>query len=522
MDSNIDKEPSSIITPEKNGEESNTPDAQINPMTTMTSVPPFQHVDDSQQGNLASMNTTAPFNQPSEDSLSTELNADASLQSTFVAPSFVLDQEKPPSNSSMDNRSIAAWVESTAEAAPSAIERSPSLPSTIIEQVIQRSRGNSTASTLCDHQQSITSDTMTTAQVSIPNEIQRSLSVPVIDQCRQDIDDSDDQITFTTRNEHTESDDMTIKFLPVPESEESEIEKTNKNLQSEEEEGKVEFQGRSPITRESPKKSPNVSFVASISTEPQNKPSVPHRRRRTSWNSSKPKPPSLIRSFSQATNSQQSSLHSQILRKQFKTVLSMPNGTCPRSNSNSTRQSSYISDSVFLSPSATYSSSSRGHSSYSHDTRFSAIPSSISNQSSNQSAIESIPSEAHSSSQLSALNEKDDDDITTGKNRKSRSLVDSRASTTSSRTPSTQSLSSSSGDELHSATKKLQGLSMSKSSKKRRIDKRRDALKQLVWLLEKRPTINPRYTVGCRKNSNPPKPQQGKAALNLFVEVMKI
>ncbi|CAF5120800.1 unnamed protein product, partial [Rotaria socialis] len=76
------------------------------------------------------------------------------------------------SNFPVDNRSVAIWVQSTTtESSSPTIERSPSLPLTLIEPIIQRSRGNSTVSTICDHQQSIVSDTMTVPQISLPNDL---------------------------------------------------------------------------------------------------------------------------------------------------------------------------------------------------------------------------------------------------------------------------------------------------------------------------------------------------------------
>ncbi|CAF4830640.1 unnamed protein product, partial [Rotaria socialis] len=114
------------------------------------------------------------------------------------------------------------------------------------------------------------------------------------------------------------------KFLPVTESEDSEIDKNSKRIQSEEEQQQIQFQGRSPTTRESSKKSSNVSFHASVSTDCHPKPSVSHQRRRTSWNTTKNKSTGFSRSQSQAVNLQSQSLHSHILRKQFRTTLSMP------------------------------------------------------------------------------------------------------------------------------------------------------------------------------------------------------
>jgi hypothetical protein len=91
-----------------------------------------------------------------------------------------------------------------------------------------------------------------------------------------------------------------------------------------------------------------------------------------------------------------------------------------------------------------------------------------------------------------------------------------RNSPTSSSTPSTQSLSSS-DDDINDVTKKIKGLEIDKGM---RSDKRRDIVRQLKWLLEKKPTINARFGLGHRYQFDEKPTQQQKPALNPFVEVI--
>ncbi|CAF2411458.1 unnamed protein product [Rotaria sp. Silwood2] len=507
MDSNIDKEKAPAKS-EEDDNKSNMNDAQINPVTIMTSVPPFQPVDDNQENTLESINCNVSKGQSPEDVLSLSLNADISSTNLFVSSFNQTDQEKS-SNLPVDNRSIAAWVQSTTTETISALlERSPSLPSTLMEPIVARSRGNSTVSTICDQQHSVNSETLTAHQVSFSNDMQRSLSVPVNDQHHRN-----DNEVIMSENEEEEAEDMSTKFLPIPDSEDSEVEKKKKQLSPQEEEN-IKFQGRSPTTQTSQKKSSNVSFHASVSFETNHKSVVPHRRRRVSWNTNKPKPHVFLRSQSHLASSQPPSLHSQILRKQFRTALSVPN-CIYHSFDQTTRQSSYISDNVFHSPSNTNSSSTQSRSHYSPDMHFAAILSSNSNRSSDQSGIESTNLDTHSSDQPRTISTNEDDitDEKTDNHQKRRNH-----STSSSGTPSTQSLSSSSDNEMHYFTKKMETLQIDKGTRKGPFDKRRDILKKLMWLLEKRPTINSQSTYGSRKSVSPPKQQHQKSTANPFVE----
>jgi hypothetical protein len=62
---------------------------------------------------------------------------------------------------------------------------------------------------------------------------------------------------------------------------------------------------------------------------------------------------------------------------------------------------------------------------------------------------------------------------------------------------------------------------LDKTKGKVSTDPRRDVLKQLMWLLEKKPTIYAKFGLGRRKSSSPPKPSQlQKSTPNSFVEVI--
>jgi hypothetical protein len=485
----------------------------------MTSVTQFTPVDDNQQNDLDTININAPQSQASEAGLSPSLTADISSPNMFVSSSTVTDQQIS-SNTHMDNRSVAAWVESTTiEAISTVLERSPSLPSTLIEATVSRSRRNSTVSTVCDQQQSIISDTLTPQQLSYSIDMQRSLSLPINDQYYRDNNDNNE---LSRPVNEDEGEDMLMQFLPVPESEDSEVEKKTKIQPSIDEQ--LEFEKRSPTTRENPKKSANISFHASVSFETHHKPAVFHRRRHNSWNTNKNKSPSFQRSHSHMINTPPPSLHAQILRKQFKTALSMPNAASSYSG-DATRQSSNLSDSVFLSPSNTNSSSNP-----TKENRFLAIPSSASflssdrnasiiSDASGQSGIESTNLETSISDQIRTLS-LNDQEITNEKLILHRKQRTSPTSTTSSGTPSTQSLSSSSDDEMNSFNKRMNNLHISKGKQQVCTDKRRDVLKQLMWLLEKKTTIYARSSLGHGKLASPTKQHQQKPTQNSFVEVI--
>jgi hypothetical protein len=494
------------------------PDMQINPLTIMTSAPPFTPVDEEQQNVLASadINLLKPIG--SETALTPSFNTD-------ISSSNIIDQQNA-SNTHMDNRSVAAWVETTtSESSSPTLERSPSLPSTLLEPNLPRSRRNSTVSTICDHQ-SIHSDTLTSQQVSFSNDMQRSLSVPVHENYYHDNEDNELILPVKAEKEKNndndkdkvdEEEDTSMQFLPVPESEDSEVDKKTKKLPSTVEEP-VKLESRSPNTRANSKTSSNVSFHASVSFEPHHRPMPTHRRRRNSGNATKTRPPTFQRSFSHTVNPPPPSLHAQILRKQFQTALSMPAGAHLKSD-NSTRQSSSLSDNVFLSPSTT--NSSRGN-------RFIAIPSSgsylsdrntsIISDASGRSGIESTNLESTSSDIMRRLDLDADDRILEKPALLRSPRRSSSTSVRSSTTPSTQSLSSSTDDDEMSFFNESE---TGKGKRKGGTDKRRDVLKQLMWLLEKKTTIYARSGLGHRKSLTPPRQQHHqKSTPNLFVEVI--
>ncbi|CAF4659984.1 unnamed protein product, partial [Rotaria socialis] len=70
MDSNNGKAESLTMTPSDPQDESKIPDAQVNPVTMMISVPKFQLVDDTETNVLESTNFVAPTDQSSETALS--------------------------------------------------------------------------------------------------------------------------------------------------------------------------------------------------------------------------------------------------------------------------------------------------------------------------------------------------------------------------------------------------------------------------------------------------------------------
>jgi hypothetical protein len=513
MDSSIDPEKFSAMIEENDGE-STVPDTQINPVTIMTSVPSFTPVDDNQQNALETLNMNVLEPQPSETALSLSLNADM-----FVSTLSTVIDPQTSSNVHMDNRSIAAWVElTTTEVTSSPIERSPSLPSTLFEPIIDRNRRDSNVSTVCDQQQSIISDTLTAQQLSHSNDIQRSLSVPINDQNYHDNNNNNDnndnnELIFQVNDDDDDEEDISTQFLPVPDSEDSEVDKKLSSV----DEKQVKFENRSPTTRESPKKSSNVSFHESVSFETPHKPFLTHRRRHNLWN--KNKPPSFQRSHSYMTTLHPPSLHSQILRKQFKTALSMPTGASS-SLDNATRQSSDLSDSVFLSTPNTNSSSLQSASHLNRHNRFLAIPSSASLISSDRNA--SIISDASGRSGIESTNlETSIDD------EKSPEFLRQQGnnSTSPSTTPSTQSLPSSSDDDMNNFNKKMNNLEIGQGKRKASTDKRRDVLKQLMWLLEKKTTIYARYNLGDGNLASPTKQHQQqhhhkKSTPSPFVEVI--
>jgi hypothetical protein len=492
MDSIVTNDKISPISEEN--KDGSLPVLQINPLTLMTSISPFKPVDDNQENVLASTDVTR-----------------SQSQSTDVATllSEKLDQLHIP-KLHMDERSIAAWVKSThIESIVSPIERSPSLPASIIEQISTHSRRNSTVSTLCDQQQqqaSVLSDTVSSTisqNLSLTNDIQRSFSFPFVDQYQHD--NNNEEIR---RIQEENDDNFASQFLPAPESEDSEVDKKIKKLPSFEE--PVRFDTRSP-TEERSKHSPSISFHASVSLESHRR-SILHRQRHNSWNTNKNKSLLNHRSQTHKFSTQSSLIHPKIIQKQIRTISSMPTGTYSYPGGR-TNQSSSFSDNVFLSTSTTNSPSSSNHLQLINNapmsSQFLSIPSSASLRSSNisdlsgQSGIESLNLRTSASEAIHTPSLNEEETLIDKKlfflkqQQRPRSI-----STGSSRTLSTESLStSSSEDEVNNFHKKLSTLNKAAKLPQTPADQRTDVLRQLICLLEKRPTRNPRLNLGRRKQA---------------------
>jgi len=491
MDSNInlDKNPSLF---EANNDELLS-EVQINPLSLMTSIASYKPVDDNQENVLE---TTAV-----NRSQSTDVTTSLSDQN---------DQQKPSVTTRMDENSVAAWVQSTThESTASPIERSPSLPATIIEQITTRSRRESTVSTLCDSSQqqqqqqqgqlSTISDTLSSTisqNLSGTTDYQRSFSFPLVDQNEiNNKKNHEDDIRFLS-NDNDE--DFAGEFLPVQESEESEIDKAGKLT----DDSPLE-PNRSPPDDQT-KKYSNVSFHASVSFNPQTKPSLSPRQRHNSWNKGKVKPSTYNRSQSQKTSSHQ---HSQ---KSYQTSASVPTDPNQFVSDMKTNQSSSLSDNVFLSTSTTNShSSSHCLALINRQTpskQFLSLPSSTSIWSSErltsnisdisgQSGIESnnLRTSASEPPFTSSITEEDTRD--SGNRFFSKPRTNSVTSD-SSRTASTESLTSmTSEDEMNDLTNKFNMLNQPTKAPQTPTQQRLHIVKQLMWLLEKRPTINPRYNL---------------------------
>jgi hypothetical protein len=210
----------------------------------------------------------------------------------------------------------------------------------------------------------------------------------------------------------------------------------------------------------------------------------------------------------------------------------MPTGTYSFPG-NRTNQSSSLSDNVFLSTSTTNSPSSCQHLHLTNNTsihpHFLSIPSSTSmvssdrptsniSDASGRSGIESsnLKTSASEPPYTASINEEPAD-------RKSFFFLKhehtSSASTGSSRTASTESLpTSSSEDEHNNFHKKLAALNKAGKSPQTPSDQRLAVLRQLMWLLEKRPTMNPRLNLGRQKQL------QGTAPVNtntlIFIQAL--
>ena len=487
MDSNTfdDKNPSLL-------EDGSLPAVQINPLSLMTSLSSYKPVDDNQENILESTG----LNQSDQ-------SIDVAVSSTDKNDSKDNNNKKSQMIVHMDENAVAAWVQSTAnESITSPIERSPSLPSTIIEQITVRSRRESTVSTLCEQQQqqqqqqlamSIPSDTLSSTisqNLSNSNDYQRSFSFPLVDQHQYE---EKNDIRFI---QEENDEDICTEFLPVQESEDSEIEKKTKKTATPE--SLVTFNSRSPI-EDQPKKPSKISFHTSVSFDPTRK-LVHHRQRHNSWNKTKTKPVSYHRS-------QSHKIHSQINHQSFLATASASGDARLFFPGHKTNQSSSFSDNVFLSTSTTNSPSSSHHlhlTNHPHiSSQFLSLPSSASvlsseilpsnvSDASGQSGIESsnLRTSASEPPFTASINEDDSND---GNYFFSKQQRTSSVSSRSSVTASTESLpTSSSEDEGNNFRKKLNTLNKFPKTPQTPAQQRLDVLKQLMWLLEKRPTINPR------------------------------
>ncbi|CAF4729783.1 unnamed protein product, partial [Rotaria socialis] len=287
---------SSISEQNKDG---SLPVLQIDPLTLINSISSFNRVDDNHENIL-------------ESACVSKSQSESNDVNTSLSEKF--DQiriKKSSLTTHMDEHSIAAWVKSTTvESAVSSIERSPSLPSTIIEQ-ITNSRRASTVSTICDTQQqqqiSACSDTLSSTlsqNASVVTDVQRSFSFPATSSQHQFDDDEENQFVQVDQD-----DDYSSQFLPVPESEDSEIDKVEKKASIEE---PIEFHTRSPT--EKMKK----SSEGSPSLEVRRK-SLSNRKRNNSWNTNKNNLLLYQKSQSQKISSQPPYLKSRIVNNQYPT-----------------------------------------------------------------------------------------------------------------------------------------------------------------------------------------------------------
>jgi hypothetical protein len=169
---------------------------------------------------------------------------------------------------------------------------------------------------------------------------------------------------------------------------------------------------------------------------------------------------------------------------------------------NQTNQSSSYSDNVFL-------STSTNNTPISH--QFLSIPSSTSILSSDRLASNisdaSGQSGIESSNLITSVSEPPltasiiEEELADGNNVYFSLKHTSSASTESSRTASTENLpTSSSDDEVNNFHKKLTALNKFPKLPQTPADQRLNVVRQLMWLLEKRPTSNPRLTLGRRKH----------------------
>ena len=513
MNSIVKVEKPSFVTDPDDRDASDEFAAQINPPTLMTSATPFEPVDDNQENVLAY----------DDGDVSRFASSDADQPTNLPDP-------VTSTNVCLDVHSIAAWVETTTtESTLGAMERSPSLPSTLNELPEVRDRRNSTVSTLCDQPtMSYTSEVHSSQQASLSGDVQRSLSMPL----PSNESDDDRKYYGVSSTNDDDTDDMSTKFQPVPESEDSEIEKKLVKL-SLIKEPSIEFESRSPKSLVHPKKPSHVSFDESISPKTDRKlsssSSTKARRRHTASSANKATPNAFQRSQSHVAPKPSSpSLQAQLLRRQFHTAMSMPN-QARQSPGGSTRQTSHQSDNVFHSVSQTNTSPLSNDAQMSPDSRFLALPSSASmvSDASGQSGIESSNLRTSQSdlAHTSSINEQDTRDR---KYRYEEQFKQRRAGAArSSATPSTESLSSSSDDEMHPLGRNIRGLNINRAAGKGSANPRRAIVIQLMWLLQQKPSIHThagseqkRLSSRAQLPSAKSSHQHHKSASNIFAQVM--
>ena len=455
-----------------------TEENQVNPVTMMTSHPAFVPVQDN-----------------------AELLLDVSdLQTVPRKSSFgESDVSLPSTTSTMThptNQSVAAWLESTTtpDGTSSLIDRSPSLPSTLIDSAGERDRRNSTVSTLCDQQSpSLISETCSSQQISYSSELQRSHSFPLSESVHLENEVPIERPTNVNAGAEEDEEDAPMQFFAVPESEESEVEKKVVRPTISVDEGPL-FQSRSP------KRSPNVSFDATVPEEVSRKASLPSRRRRRRESLNTPPvrtPPPLLRAKSHLA-SNTSPLHSQVLRKQFKATLSMPHGHWSSPSETNSRQFSRFSDEVFRSVSD-------------------AMPSSGSVLSSDPLASIISDIDGRSGIESSSLTENEPKMRVNPFMKKQRSLSH-RASDS---TASTESLSSDSDDDDSRSNfflRKPRRVDPNADPKKSAIDKRRDVMNKLTWLVERKQTMLKRVAMKFRHTLQESALPARRSTTNPFVE----
>src|SRR5690349_10098408 len=132
MDPIMDDDEKTPSASELQNEDESPHTLQINPLSLMTSTSPFRPVEDDDETHKST-----------DLELLRARSTDAALSSSNLAEQY--QQTQQTSGIHMDDRSISAWVEATTnETVSPSLERSPSLPSSLLEPIAARSRGNST------------------------------------------------------------------------------------------------------------------------------------------------------------------------------------------------------------------------------------------------------------------------------------------------------------------------------------------------------------------------------------------